>query len=982
MGKKRVTRQWVLILACAVIAAAGSNGVLASQTRGSIQGLIGDQAGNPVANAEITLLNVETGYHQTITSYEDGRYRARLLPLGLYQVIVVKEGFAVYQQDGVHFTIGSVVTLNITLSPVTFEELIVVQADAPLVEVNNVNSGSSVNQKAIENLPLINRNFESHLLLTPGSIYHDYRVQIAGQRGNANNLMMDGADNNSAFFGEQRGGTRPPFTFSQEAVKEFVVLNNAYSPEYGKATGGIINAVTKSGTNHTSGSAFFYFQNQDFAEKNALGNRFEEYEQSQFGATLGGPVLQDKLFFFIAYDGQLKDRPIFPSFDRYFTRDGDQNGNSFYRDNPDAANEYDFERWNYDYLQTHDANVLLTKLDWIINPDHQLSIRHNYSRFISENGTVTSGIEQYNGFERTYSSSFAGSLISLLTPDMYNEFKVQYAQEKRPREPNDTTYPGTLIRGTYYMAFGQRTYLPSIVDEKRYQVADNLTWMSEKHEIKVGFDINYLEINNTFLRNGGGYYEFESVDDFPNQPSTYTQAWDRTGNEGRVPMNTTDYAFYIQDNWQPMDSLTINYGIRYDYQKNPSPDMPNPNADILPWWSDDDADRYNPTTIIPDDRDNWGPRLGIAWSPFDDEKTVVRAGWGIFYTRISSILLAQALANNGYRIVTVSMGPHHPDFPDYPNRIPDLPGESSLAPDIYVFAPDFEHPETNRFSVGIEREIMRDFSVEIEGIYSTTKHLERKFDINLKEPTTYNDSSGRFEFSRVRRNIEFGKIIQFTDDAEAEYYAVNVKFNKRFSDNYQFMASYTWSQTFDHVSTSNSTEMVGYDFPENAYDLDGEWAYSDFDIRHKFVLSGLYDMSDLIDLPDWYQLSIGGIFLYQSGKPWKPIVNGDRNFDGYTSNDSPRFRDEETGEWVKIGRNSERHPHYKKLDLRVSNTFRFRHIELECILEAFNVFNWDNWTVNFSNMEYNETSPPGFNYGKANYPGIPRQYQVGARIKF
>ncbi len=195
------------------------------------------------------------------------------------------------------------------------------------------------------------------------------------------------------------------------------------------------------------------------------------------------------------------------------------------------------------------------------------------------------------------------------------------------------------------------------------QVADNFTWMTDSHEVKAGFDINQLDIDNTFLRYGGGQYEFESIDDFPNDPVTYIQAWDRTGNEGKVPMDTTDYAFYLQDNWQPFESLTINYGVRYEYQKNPDADMPNPDANILPWWSDDDADRYNPTTIMPDDTNNWAPRIGIAWTPFENKKTVVRAGYGRFFTRISSILLAQALSNNGYRIVTMSFGPTSPQFP-------------------------------------------------------------------------------------------------------------------------------------------------------------------------------------------------------------------------------------------------------------------------------------------------------------------------------
>lgn len=971
---------WALSIVLAVMAV--SLDANAADVKGSIQGYVRTEDGNPIPDAEITLLNLETGYYQTITTRDDGRYRARLLPLGLYQVTVVKEGLAIYQQDGIVLTVGDIVTLNVELKPITFEERIVVTADAPIVETNNVNTGSTVNQKAIESLPLNGRDFEDHVLLTAGAVFYDYHVQVAGQRGNANNLMMDGADNNSAFFGEERGGTRPPYTFSQEAVKEFEVLNNAYSPEYGRATGAIINAVTKSGTNRFDGSAFFYYQDQDFVETRADGSSFDDFEQNQFGATLGGPILEDKLFFFIAYDGQLKDRPIFPYVDDYFTREGDEDGDSWYDDYPDVADDYDFEAWSDNYIQTYDANVILTKIDWIINSDHHLTLRHNYSRFVSENGTTTGGIEQYNGYERTYASSFVASLTSLLSDTVFNELRVQIAREERPRTPNDDTYPNTYIGGSPGFTFGQRTYLPSIVDENRIQVADSLTWLTDTHEFKVGFDINWLDIENTFLRYGGGAYEFETIFDFPNSPSTYTQAWDRSGNNGTVPVDTTDYAFFIQDNWQPTEKLTINYGIRYDYQDNPDFDFYNPDANILPWWSDDEADRYNPTKIVPDDTDNWGPRIGIAWTPFDNQKTVVRAGWGIFYNRISSILLAQALSNNGYRIVTASFYPSDPNFPDFPNRIPDFPGGDTTTPDIYCFAPDFEHPETNRYSVGIEQELLEDFSVAVEGIYSKTTHLERMFDINLKEPE-YDEDFGRYMYSRVRRNLEFGKIAQFTDDAEAEYYAINVKFNKRFSDNYQFMASYTWSQAFDHVSANNNTEIQqGYDWPEDVYNLDREWAYSDFDVRHRFVLSGLYEFDDLLNLPDWYSFDLSTIFVWQSGRPWSPETSGDRNRDGFSRNDRPAYYDDDAGKWIYLGRNSERDPAYKKVDLRMSNSFFISDVELELIVEAFNVFNWDNWTVNFSHYQFNESNPPGEDFGKAEYPGVPRQWQVGARIKF
>lgn len=966
---------WQLLLVVVMIlAVSGLNSVQAVDVKGSIQGFIKTVEGDPVIDAEITLLNLDTGYYQTITSRDGGKYRARLLPLGLYQVTIVKEGFAIYQQEGIKLTVGDMVTLNVEMKPITFEERIVVTADAPIVETNNVNTGATVNEKAIESLPLNGRNFEDHVLLTAGAIFDDYHVQVAGQRGNANNLMMDGADNNSAFFGEERGGTRPPYTFSQEAVKEFEVLNNAYSPEFGKATGAVINAVTKSGTNTFKGSAFYYFRNEDFVEEDANGNEEDNFDQSQFGATLGGPLLKDKLFFFLSYDGQLKDVPIFPYVDDYYLE-----GGGYYSDYPDVAAVYDFADWSDDYIQTHDANVLLAKLDWIINPNHNFSLRYNYSRYISENGTTTSGIQSYNGYERTYASSLVGSLTSLLSETMFNELRIQVAREERPRQPNDTTYPYTRISNPY-ITYGQRTYLPSIVDENRIQVSDSLTWMTETHEFKVGFDINWIDIDNTFLRYGGGSYEFDSVYDFPNAPSTYTQAWDLSGNDGKVPMETTDYAFFIQDNWQPTDNLTVNYGVRYDYQDNPDFDFYNPEASILPWWSDDEADRYNPTKIVPDDTDNWGPRVGIAWTPFEDQNTVIRAGWGVFYNRISSILLAQAMSNNGYRIVTMDMGPNDPNFPDYPNRIPELPEGDAMTPNIYCFSPDFEHPETNRFSLGVEHELFEDFSVTVEGIYSETTHLERKMDVNLDQPE-YNENTGRYMYSRVKRNLDFGKIIQFTDDAESKYYAVNVKVNKRFSNNYQFMASYTWSQSFDHVTASNSTESYGYDWPEDVYDLDNEWAYSDIDVRHNFVISGLYEFSDLLNLPDWYSMDLSGIFVWRSGKPWSPSANGDRNRDGYSRNDRPRHENED-GTFTELPRNSERQPAYKKFDLRLSNSFHFSDVELEVIVEAFNVFNWDNRYVYSSDMEYNESNPPGDTYGLAQGAGTPRQYQIGARIKF
>ncbi len=975
---------WTVLVVFGIMSAVG---VQAVDIKGSITGTVTDKDSAVIAGAEITMLNLDTGYHQTITTHENGKFRARLLPLGPYQVTVFSTGMAVYQREGITLTLGDVVTLNVQLQPITFEETITVSAEAPIVEVSNVDSGSKVNEKALATLPLNGRRFEDHLLLTAGAVADDYHIKINGQRGVNNNLMMDGADNNSGFFSEQRGGTRPPYTFSQEAVKEFEVLSNAYSAEFGRAGGAILNAVTKSGTNTYRGSLFYYYRDDSMVEKNALGWDYPDFEQHQFGGTLGGPIIKDKLFFFVAYDGQLKEQPIFANVDEYFSPEGDESGHSWFDDDPENAAKYDFwGNYGHDYIQTHDMNVLLTKIDWIVNSNHHVTLRNNYSRYISENGTTTSGVEAYNGYERTYSSSWVVSLTSLINENMYNEARFQYAHEDRPREPNDDTYPETRIRGRYSLYYGQKTYLPSIVDETRYQLTDAFTWIMNEHEMKFGFDLNKLEIDNTFLRYGGGSYEFSDISDFPDSPATYIQAWDRTGADGTVPMDTYDYALYVQDDWQPNDQFTFNFGLRYDYQIHPNPDMPNPNCRILPPGieADDPGAEdhyYNPTETIVEDDDNIGPRLAMAWSPFSDAKTVVRAGWGIFYSRTPTILVAQAMSNNGYRLVTMSFYPSHPDFPDYPNRIPDLPAEEDIVPDIYVFAPDFENPETNRASLAIEHEVLEDFSVTLEYIYAHTTNLERQFDINLKPPE-YDEGNGRMMYSRVKRSSDFGKILQFTSDGESKYHAVTVKFNKRFSHNYQFMGSYTWSQSKDNNSNEASTNLYGYDYPENMYDLDAEWGFSSYDIEHNFVASGTYEFDELLKLPEWFSLSMSGIFNWRSGKPWSAEANGDVNRDGYSNNDRPTYWDEDSQSWVHLDRNTYRHPAYKNFDMRLTTGFNFGDIKTELLLEAFNVFNWDNWSVGYDNMDFNEANPPGQDFGKEDYPGRARQYQVGLRVKF
>ncbi len=476
-------------------------------TTGTIQGTIVDPNGAVVSGATVNVKNVETGFERTVTTNADGFFTAPLLPLGRYRVTTDASGFSKSVLENVDVNIGQTLSVRIDMKIGSATVTVDVSAEADAVDTARTELSSQINERSVENLPINRRDFSRFALLTPGvSIVQGPdgdEITINGQKGIQNNVSIDGADANNPFFGEQRGGQRPAFTISLESVKEFQVVPVGASAEFGRSSGGFINAVTKSGTNQFSGAAFLFFRNQSLSGQNpdavAAGLPTEDFSNYQFGGNVGGPIKKDRAFFFFAYernDGKSsKPNSIDPRLVTIFaTRFGSPGEQGIIN-------------------RTNVADVLLAKVDVQINKNNLLTMRHNYSRAEQVNGTfdVPTWGTSANGRETDNSNSFIGQLVTNFSPTLLNEFRFQWAKEERPRFYDGPDLPDTTI-GTFSGAtsyrFGRPFFLPVPSDDVRVQFTDNFTVISGNHAVKFGADFNRTKVSQTFIGFARGRYIF------------------------------------------------------------------------------------------------------------------------------------------------------------------------------------------------------------------------------------------------------------------------------------------------------------------------------------------------------------------------------------------------------------------------------------------------------------------------------------------
>ena len=1006
--------------AAAVLALATSSllshplGAQSQATTGVIRGTVTDSSGAPVSLATVTLHNAETNFQRTLQASDRGVYVATLLPLGTYEVSARRVGFRPEVRRGFVLRVGQTLEVPLVLARQATELAeVAVTGRTPEIDVGRVEAATPLSSEVVSGLPNNGRNYLNLTLLTPNVALTQGpdgdELSIGGQRGIHNNVSVDGADFNNPFFGEQRGGQRPAFTFNLDAVQEVVVVSQGANAEFGRSGGGFVNVITKSGTNRLAGSAHYYGKFDALASnpRHAGVSYTPDFSQNQFGFTLGGPIVRDRAFFFVAYDQQLytetkqSTRPSPTQF---------QALQSFLNTAFNGVLRDDFGP----ITRTNDANALLAKLDFRLNESNNFSLKYNYTNSRQENGTfdVDTWARSANALEKDFSNAVNGSLTSQINSATSNEFRFQLAREDRPRPYsgpiNPATgrpFPDTGMDFQYGFRLGMPFFIPVKDHDTRIQALDNVSWVRGDHLFKIGGEWNRTETTQTFVGFGNGRYIFSSVNGFinfvQNGPGYVECSNNTTSTTGSCPPGTTitgpvllylqqvgvggrsveqagtqsipqhDLAAFIQDSWKTTPKLTLNYGLRWEAQVEPDPITPPSQVFFAPFIGKTVTNSTATYTFpsngkIPSDWKMFQPRFGFAWDAMGDASTVVRGSTGLYYARIPGLNLASSRSTNGSIGQTLCRSSGAPGacpagVPAYGQLLP-APAGTPFFPDVFVFDKDFRNPRTWSSSLGFERALLRDtydgLVAEVSATYARTDYLTRfvnRNDAVFGSPWGSGLPAGNGIFT----------LTVIESSAKSRYSGVTVGL-KRIAESrpVQFQMNYTLS--YDKADDDNERDPFSFRYVR-ADRLDREYNWSDRDQRHRF--NGWL----LTKLPGTFYLN-NRVSAY-SAQPTSEKCGTNNQGTGERAT-SPSDRICPNGTILK--RNTIRRDNaFVSWDLRLSRPFAVAGGRAEAIFEVFNVLNRDNFrdpSAVAPLFNFDGTIRSGF--------GDPRQAQAGLRYLF
>ncbi|MEK6768379.1 MAG: carboxypeptidase regulatory-like domain-containing protein [Gemmatimonadota bacterium] len=978
-------------------------------TSGVIRGVVHGPDGNVVNGATVVLRNTETNIERSVPTNERGIFVASLLPVGTYNVIARSPGFSEARRQGVALRLGETVSLDLALGAVTLAPIEVTSA-RPVVDPSRVEASTRLSADEVAGLPNNGRNYLNLMTLTPNVAIvqgpDGDEISVSGQRGIYNNISVDGADFNNPFFGEQRGGQRPPFTFNLDAVQEMVVIADGASAEFGRSGGGFVNVLTKSGTNTLRGTAHYFGQSNTFSSDLFRGQGNPDFSQHQFGFTLGGPIVRDRAFFFVAYDQQIASQTKQTSPSRIDASLRAWMDTAF---SGALAGDYGpIER-------TNNANALMVKIDWRLNPRHSLALKYNYTNTRQENGTfdVDSWARSANAVERDYSNAINGSLVSLLSPTMSNEFRFQYSREDRPRPYEGPGFPGTsgelFNTGTRPFPdtgadfangyrWGMPFFIPITAYDTRIQLVDNLSVARGNHLWKAGFEYNRTEANQTFIGFANGRFIFGSVPGFLNyvaQGPTYVECDDGTSNNtgscgeanitgplllflqfapvqagttvrdaGTQSIPQTELAVFLQDTWRPRPNLTVNYGLRWEAQIQPDPITPPGTVFYQPFIAARASGNTFPSDgTIPADWKMFQPRLGIAWDLDGDGRQVVRASAGIYAARSPGLIFASTRTSNGSIGQTVFQASFFNGFgvtpPTYGPTLPSFGTGAPTRPGIFVTDADFQNPRTYAINLAYERELRPGLAGSVSYAMAATNNLNRFIDRNdavFGSPYT--------NFPGTTAN-GLGGVTVLESSAKSRYHGFTVSLHGSMTSRVDFQANYTLS--FDKSDDDNERDPFSFRYAR-ADSLEREYNWSDRDQRHRV------NIWVLERLP--WDLFLNHRISFYSEQPTSAKC-GTNNVATETPATSPGERICPDGHVIQ--RNTLRKDNaFFQWDLRISRPFRVGTSQrVEAIIEVFNVTN----TFNLRNP-----SAPGllFNFDGTIRSGLgdPRRIQGGLRWEF
>jgi hypothetical protein len=1037
-GSRRVCAVWALGVITFLVPAPAA--FAQSTTDGAIGGLVSDQSKASVPGASVTVRNVATNAAAESTSDASGRFVVIHLQPGVYTVAVSLAGFSPYKRDNVIVEVGRTTNLDVTLGIAGQSETIEVIAESPVINLEQSDFSTNINQTTIANLPTNTRRWSTFALMTPGAAPDGNfgLVSFRGISGLLNSNTVDGGDNTQAFFAEERGRTRLAYSVSADAVREFQVTTSNYSAEYGRAAGGVVNAVTKSGTNNLHGSGFYFIRDNKWGATNPFQTQTvlrdgvnttvqlkPKDRRQQFGGTVGGPIAKDKVFFFFSYDQQARNFPGVAA---------PTNPSSFFAPFT-AAEQTTFasrgistaqQAQGLAFLQgltgvvprTGDQTLFLPKIDWKVNNNHSVAVTYNRLRWDSPAGVQTAavvnrGIESW-GNDGVDDDWITARLTSVLGSRMTNEVRFQWGRdfefqssqppiEGEPVSASGRT-PAVDISGTGGISFGKPNFLErrAYPDERRIDVGDTFTLSSGSHLIKIGGDISRVSDVLDSLFQEGGVYAYSNRTDFITDFATRSSASPtRTYNsfsQGVGPtafsFRTFDYDAFVQDTWHVNQRTTLNLGLRYDYEKMPDPQIPN---SLLP-----------ATSIFPVDKNNFGPRIGVVYDLSGNGSTVVRGGYGMFYGRIINSTISNAITNVGSASgqLSLTLQNNSVGAPTFPNILPSA-SATPVRPDVVVFKEDAQNPLVHEYDLIFEQRIAANTGVSLSYVGSAGRHLPLFIDTNLPAPSgtvTYAASGGGpFDgqsvtvpfFTGARPNPNFSRITTISDVVESRYNGFVAQLNRRMNRGLQVQASYTEARVTDNGQSSQT--FTSSNNVLNPFDLSLEDGTSNFEIRHRFGANAIWTPSVGPDGTMMHAVfsgfTIAPAFVTSSGVPYTATLTGN----------TPNTARVLTGvlgaggsnRLPSIPRNAYQLPRTMNFDLRVSRGFDLGSgHRVEALLDIFNVTNRLNHTsvnslmytvggtVAAPTLTYNPTFGSLTNANSNYFVFTPRQVQLAVRYTF
>jgi hypothetical protein len=736
MHRLRSALWFVLMLLCATA-------LLFSQTQittGTIQAVVKDESGGVLPGASVTIRNVETNFQRNLTTGPDGRFVAPQLPPGRYSVTVSQPGFATLVQDGLALTVGQAISLSLTLKVSAVQQTITVTG-SPVLDTTKTESSSTLNERTVESTPVLGRKFEDLLTLTPGvSIVQGPdgdEINFNGQRGIFNNISLDGGDYNNGFFGEQYGGQRAAIDITMDAVKEFQVVATGASAEFGRTAGGVVNVVTKSGTNDLHGS-FFHFQRLEGLSANTSdGKPLRDFHREQFGGTIGGPIVKDRMFYFGAIEqitgnltrdnlsAPIGSQPCPVANPTIQQSEALINSNTecqrlalleFFRSARNQEEGFPVER-------PVNTTASLAKFDWLMTPNNNLSASYNFTRSRKENETfdVATYGNSANGTEGPAKIHAVNlNLFSTVSSTKLNEGHFTYSREDRPRSATPSNVPADTAMGfVTTFRFGNPFFLQPTIDELfwRTQARDNFTLIARGHTLKFGGEWVHSVNTQVFRGFFTGRYIFDTVTGFLRYASSAsfgpgfgpdTQACSdgsftsfgaacpagatsagsplllylqgaalrgpTTDAAGFSDITNEDLALYVQDKWQVWPNLTLNLGLRWEAQIFPDPVVPPAQTAYGKFLGNP---LFPSDGTLPNQKKQFQPRFGFAWDITGNRKAVLRGSAGIFNARQNMLTQVGSITTNGVQQQTIAAGrfvnPTVPPGPVWPNVIVPAP---------------------------------------------------------------------------------------------------------------------------------------------------------------------------------------------------------------------------------------------------------------------------------------------------------------------